>query len=355
MGWWHLAGGPKGQYVAARGGVAGRVERVVLVDGQRLSGSGTALNEGTGLSGKHLDTGLDAAAVEANGHVGRFAGDGCRHDGPDFPRLRRNERRGRLIERHGGASQLGGQVLVESYFARAGSKGPRHMPRMHTVSPGTAPWIYARGRSGLVKRASNVSRLAVVDESGVGQAWPPCRRAAARRVVSIPRCVEGRRNTCSPARRWRLRRPVQNMGSSEHCCGWRSGVARSGRQCTPSRTDRPPTAKGSSNSFGACGTGGRRHGIETHAGVRRGDPIGRHTGEAIGGGLGDVEIAGTVERRDRVDGAAGRDLAETIVSVVGDVDVACGIHGQSPRAPSVSRRWQAWGMRIPRRKRVYGE
>ena len=98
--------------------------------------------------------------------------------------------------------------------------------------------------------------------------------------------------------------------------------------------------------------GGRRHGIETHAGVWRGDPIWRHAGEAIGGGLGDVEIAGTVERRDRVDGAAGRDLAETIVSVVGDVDVACGIHGQSPRAPPVSRRWQAWGMRILRRKRV---
>ena len=71
-----LAGGPKGQDGAACGGVGRRVERAVLVDGQRLSGSGAALNEDTGLSGKHLDAGLDAAAVEANGHVRRLTVDG---------------------------------------------------------------------------------------------------------------------------------------------------------------------------------------------------------------------------------------------------------------------------------------
>jgi hypothetical protein len=37
--------------------------------------------------------------------------------------------------------------------------------------------------------------------------------------------------------------------------------------------------------------------------------------------------------------AAGRDLAEAIVSGVGDVDVACGIHGQA--CGRLQGRWQA--------------
>ena len=202
-----------------------------------------------------------------------------------------------------------GTVPVESYCARAGSKRHRHAPQIRTISPGAVPKIWAYGRSGLMNRASNVSKLAALMKAAVGQAWHGglAGGAAARRVVSIPRCVEGRRNRRFPLHCGPLR------GLRAGICVRDSGV--------------PTRSKHAAR--------GRRHGIETHAGVRRGDPIWRHAGEAIGGGLGDVEIAGIVEDeaggrgergRDRVDGATGRDLAEAVVSGVGDV----------------SRRWPAW-------------
>src|ERR1019366_3074098 len=75
--------------------------------------------------------------------------------------------------------------------------------------------------------------------------------------------------------------------------------------------------------------------------------MGRHAGEATGGGLGEVEPVGIVEReatgrgehgRYRLDGTAKRDFAEATDSGVGDV----------------VRRWQAWGMRINSRERLWG-
>jgi hypothetical protein len=73
--------------------------------------------------------------------------------------------------------------------------------------------------------------------------------------------------------------------------------------------------------------------------------MGRHAGEATGGGLDEIEPVAIVEReasgrgehgRYRVDGTAKRDFAEPIVPGAGDVDVTDGIHGPARGAFRVS-------------------
>ena len=59
-------------------------------------------------------------------------------------------------------TEVVGTVPVESYCDRVGSKRHRHAPRIRTISPGAVPKIWAYGRSGLMNRASNVSKLAAL-------------------------------------------------------------------------------------------------------------------------------------------------------------------------------------------------
>lgn len=109
--------------------------------------------------------------------------------------------------------------------------------------------------------------------------------------------------------------------------------------------------------------GGRLRTIETGAGVRRCGRIGRHAGGAIGGRLGDEEIAELSNARP-VDAeyaavtvlmyAAERDLAEAVVPGVGDVDVAGGTHGPARGAFRVAAA-AGMGNANPQPQARYGE